>query len=710
MSYYTKITKAGLAAITAAMNNNSKVPITYMAFGDGNGYIPEPDENATSLVNEVYRVGVNKVEVHNKNPNWLVCEAIIPSAVGGFNIREVALYDSTGATMLAIASYPPTYKPTVEEGAAKIQTIRIVIQVDNSGNFELIVDPDVVLATIEYVNQSNKDKAFQFASLDALLSSGIKKNGSIAHVSGLNGGKFIFDLSRENENDNISVYAGWCRNISDFVTPFMAGAKLDGSDSTAALQITLDYARINKLIVNGCGKSLKCSNVIMRNNAYLYNINLEQNNFSTRSSVLNTDYGMLDFVENITLHKVNIDGKRQFHTNIESTMDGGRCCFLVRRPINGLNIIGCNLHHAVTDALMLFPVDWALTNQNWRSFVKNIKIEDSSFNWSGRWGISADSTDGFTIANSSARFNGLDVEGGGNYTTGKSARLANGKHYGGGLVFEEYFGFSYSKNIEILNCNMLDNAGYSLGFVRTGFIEGLANKIQIIGGFFNKGTASDSGNTDAISFSLYTASGALDAFHAQISNVDLGGDNLFFSQCQNISVSNLMDVGKIRIDRSVVKSDKDYNYEIINPSYSNFVRGIKEYDDYHLGNNNKESTIWIHTLYQTGAKTHFNLRANGQNVGGISFEKAGDPGYTGVNFHFRDGITTIFTIDKNGNLLTRDNLSDIGSLENKFKKAWLNKLNLSDLSICADNTAAKNAGLGNGDVYRTSTGQLMVVF
>lgn len=152
MSYYTKITKAGLAAITTAMNNNSKVPITYMAFGDGNGYIPEPDENATSLVNEVYRVGVNKVEVHNKNPNWLVCEAIIPSAVGGFNIREVALYDSTGNTMLAIASYPPTYKPTVEEGAAKIQTIRIVIQVDNSGNFELIVDPDVVLATIEYLN------------------------------------------------------------------------------------------------------------------------------------------------------------------------------------------------------------------------------------------------------------------------------------------------------------------------------------------------------------------------------------------------------------------------------------------------------------------------------------------------------------------------------------------------------------------------------
>ena len=157
MSYYTKITKTGLAAITAAINNNSKVPITYMAFGDGNGSVPEPNENSTSLVNEVYRTGVNKVELHTKNPNWLVCEAIIPSAVGGFNIREIALYDKTGSKMLAVASYPPTYKPTVEEGAAKIQTIRIVLQVNNTGNVELIIDPDIILATKQDLNKGYEE-------------------------------------------------------------------------------------------------------------------------------------------------------------------------------------------------------------------------------------------------------------------------------------------------------------------------------------------------------------------------------------------------------------------------------------------------------------------------------------------------------------------------------------------------------------------------
>lgn len=254
MSYYTKITKAGLAAITAAMNNNSKVPITYMAFGDGNGYIPEPDENATSLVNEVYRVGVNKVEVHNKNPNWLVCEAIIPSAVGGFNIREVALYDNTGNTMLAIASYPPTYKPKVEEGAAKIQTIRIVIQVDNSGSFELIVDPDVVLATVQYVKEINKKNSTTIQSINELSLIDNPTEGQEIHVVSYHagwaveaeylgpkgGGVFIYTQSKASLNDQGIFFNGWVRQFDgSTVYPEWWGAKpnssFDNSNSFEAM-------------------------------------------------------------------------------------------------------------------------------------------------------------------------------------------------------------------------------------------------------------------------------------------------------------------------------------------------------------------------------------------------------------------------------------------------------------------------------------------
>lgn len=254
MSYYTKITKAGLAAISSAMNNSSKVPITYMAFGDGNGSIPEPNENSSSLVNEVYRVGVNKVEVHNKNPNWLVCEAIIPSAVGGFNIREVALYDNTGTTMLAIASYPPTYKPSINEGAAKIQTIRIIIQVDNTGDFELIIDPDVVLATKAMVDEITKDKASQFQTIDDLKNNYDTniKQAFVAEYSlntSTGGGEFFADFDDHTSLENgVTVFVAangtrWKRKNKSL--KFSDAGCTGGSDDTVGLKRIFNFLKTN---------------------------------------------------------------------------------------------------------------------------------------------------------------------------------------------------------------------------------------------------------------------------------------------------------------------------------------------------------------------------------------------------------------------------------------------------------------------------------
>lgn len=263
MSYYTKITRAGLSAITSAMANNTKVPITYMAFGDGHGVVPEPDENSSSLINEVFRVGVNKVEKHAKNDNWLVCEAIIPSAVGGFNIREVALFDNTGTTMLAVASYPPTYKPSIEEGAAKIQTIRIVLQVDNVGNFELVIDPDVVLATVEYVNQELEKKKFSVDSLPDLMRL-TPPDGTYAYLTSYHGGwavenpyigprgggDFVYDSGKKNTNNGITIFNGWTRIDVKQITPEMAGAFGTGNVSDAdVIQKCINYGRTTKSVL-----------------------------------------------------------------------------------------------------------------------------------------------------------------------------------------------------------------------------------------------------------------------------------------------------------------------------------------------------------------------------------------------------------------------------------------------------------------------------
>lgn len=57
-----------------------------------------------------------------------------------------------------------------------------------------------------------------------------------------------------------------------------------------------------------------------------------------------------------------------------------------------------------------------------------------------------------------------------------------------------------------------------------------------------------------------------------------------------------------------------------------------------------------------------------------------------------------------------DNWSNIGTTGNRIKKIFAYSSNLSGLPVHADNTSAIGSGLVVGDLYRTSTGQVMVVF
>lgn len=52
--YYSVFTQQGLKLLKNIMENGTKLGITYMAFGDGGGTVPIPNENFTQLVNEVY--------------------------------------------------------------------------------------------------------------------------------------------------------------------------------------------------------------------------------------------------------------------------------------------------------------------------------------------------------------------------------------------------------------------------------------------------------------------------------------------------------------------------------------------------------------------------------------------------------------------------------------------------------------------------------
>ena len=59
---------------------------------------------------------------------------------------------------------------------------------------------------------------------------------------------------------------------------------------------------------------------------------------------------------------------------------------------------------------------------------------------------------------------------------------------------------------------------------------------------------------------------------------------------------------------------------------------------------------------------------------------------------------------------TTDNNINIGSAGNRLGKLYTGRANISSLSTFSDNASAITGGLAIGDLYKTSTGQLMVVF
>lgn len=150
--FYTLITTTGQQKLADAIVNHTTVKLQEMAVGDGGGSPVTPTGGETALAGEQYRAQLNSIHTDLTNPNWVICELIIPENVGGWYLREVGLYDDEG-DLIAYGNFPETYKPELDEGSSRTQTIRVVILVSDTDSVELLIDPAVVLATREYVDE-----------------------------------------------------------------------------------------------------------------------------------------------------------------------------------------------------------------------------------------------------------------------------------------------------------------------------------------------------------------------------------------------------------------------------------------------------------------------------------------------------------------------------------------------------------------------------
>ena len=200
--FYTILTNKGKAKIANATLLNSNVTLTTLKVGDGNGAYYNPTEEQTDLKNVVHTCQVGSISIDKKNPNWVVVETIIPGSVGGFIIREIGLFDTEG-DMIAVGKYPETYKPVVANGASKDLNVRTIFEVSNAENVTLNINPSVIIATKEDINNLQEqitdnatqlkenvnnitsiksDKTFMFCNLSAttIATEGVCKISSIS--------------------------------------------------------------------------------------------------------------------------------------------------------------------------------------------------------------------------------------------------------------------------------------------------------------------------------------------------------------------------------------------------------------------------------------------------------------------------------------------------------------------------------------------------
>lgn len=124
-----------------------------MGVGDGGGGYPLAESLQQGLINERYRAALNRLDIADQAANVIRAEMIMMPQIGGFWLREAALYND-GGECIAVASIPPSYKPLLAEGSGRLQAVNLWIAVSNTADVQLIADPSVVLATAQEVKRA----------------------------------------------------------------------------------------------------------------------------------------------------------------------------------------------------------------------------------------------------------------------------------------------------------------------------------------------------------------------------------------------------------------------------------------------------------------------------------------------------------------------------------------------------------------------------
>ncbi len=153
-TFGTIVTNKGIELITSATLEEKKVNIIELGVGDGGGAYYQPTPSMTELKHENWRGAVGNVSISEQSPNMIDIVAVVPSDVGGWTIREMAIFDNLG-NMIAICNTPDTEKVIITSGAAGEIELTMHIEVSNTESITFTVDPSVVTATKKDLKEHN---------------------------------------------------------------------------------------------------------------------------------------------------------------------------------------------------------------------------------------------------------------------------------------------------------------------------------------------------------------------------------------------------------------------------------------------------------------------------------------------------------------------------------------------------------------------------
>lgn len=206
--YYVTLTDYGATQVAQA-HDVASITLSQMVIGDANGipYDPIDQKSRTALVNQRASVPVQSVTIEGA---VTTVTATVAANIGGFNLHEIGLKDSTGQ-LVYIGNYHGGYKPVIAEGAGGELTIVIDITAESGKAALISIDPNVVTANKDWViTQINSLSESLNNLIEALDDNKYDKTGGI--ISGnvtINAALKFGSFSLNDENGYIPLGNGF---------------------------------------------------------------------------------------------------------------------------------------------------------------------------------------------------------------------------------------------------------------------------------------------------------------------------------------------------------------------------------------------------------------------------------------------------------------------------------------------------------------------